>query len=73
MELNHPNNKILSVAANLSAGGADVVLVLKDLALRLKAGAAELEASEFRDTDVADDGWAGYTDIPVDAAMIDDL
>lgn len=87
VELNHTNrellpdgfqgdtndNRILSVAANLAAEGARVVLVSKDLPLRLKAGVVGIEASEFRDTDVADDGWTGYTDLVVDSASIDDL
>ncbi|MEM7141602.1 MAG: PhoH family protein [Actinomycetota bacterium] len=87
VELNHTNrdilpdgfrgdtndNRILSVAANLAAEGADVVLVSKDLPLRLKAGVVGLDASEFRDTDVADDGWTGYTDLAVDSATVDEL
>ncbi|MDW3217467.1 MAG: PhoH family protein [Acidimicrobiales bacterium] len=71
------DNRILSVAANLAADlaaeGAAVVLVSKDLPLRLKAGVVGLEASEFRDTDVADDGWTGYTDLMVDSATVDEL
>lgn len=67
------DNRILSVAANLAEEGASVVLVSKDLPLRLKAGVVGLEASEFRDTDVADDGWTGFTDVMVDSATVDDL
>lgn len=67
------DNRILSVAANLAAEGAEVVLVSKDLPLRLKAGVVGLEASEFRDTDVTDDGWTGFTDLVVDGATVDDL
>ncbi len=67
------DNRILSVAASLASEGASVVLVSKDLPLRLKAGVVGLEASEFRDTDVADDGWTGFTDLMVEAGTIDDL
>lgn len=67
------DNRILSVAANLAEEGASVVLVSKDLPLRLKAGVVGLEASEFRDTDIADDGWTGFTDVMVDSATVDDL
>lgn len=67
------DNRILSVAANLAVEGASVVLVSKDLPLRLKAGVVGLEASEFRDTDIADDGWTGFTDVMVDSATVDDL
>jgi len=67
------DNRILSVAANLAAAGESVVLVSKDLPLRLKAGVVGLEASEFRDTDIADDGWTGFTDLLVDTGTVDDL
>ena len=67
------DNRILSVAANLAAAGEAVVLVSKDLPLRLKAGVVGLEASEFRVTDVADEGWTGFTDVMVDGATVDDL
>jgi PhoH-like ATPase len=67
------DNRILSVAVNLAAEGASVVLVSKDLPLRLKAGVVGLEASEFRDTDVSDDGWTGFTDVMVDGGTVDDL
>ncbi len=67
------DNRILSVAANLAAEGASVVLVSKDLPLRLKAGVVGIEASEFRDTDVSDDGWTGFTDVMVDGGTVDDL
>jgi PhoH-like ATPase len=67
------DNRILSVAASLAAEGSSVVLVSKDLPLRLKAGVVGLEASEFRDTDVADDGWTGFTDLMVEGGAVDDL
>jgi PhoH-like ATPase len=67
------DNRILSVAIALREEGADVVLVSKDLPLRLKAGVVGVDASEFRDTDVADDGWTGFTDIMTDSGTIDEV
>ncbi|MEZ5166948.1 MAG: PhoH family protein [Acidimicrobiales bacterium] len=62
-----------SVAVNLRDEGAAVVLVSKDLPLRLKAGVVGLDATEFRVTEVSDDGWTGVTDLMVDAESIDAL
>ena len=42
------DSRILAVAANLAAEGEDVVLVSKDLPLRVKAGAIGLAAQEYR-------------------------
>jgi len=73
--LRHDSNdhRILTVAHNLSAEGADVVLVSKDLPLRLKAGVIGIDATEFRDTEVSDDSWTGFTDLMVEGSVIDDL
>jgi len=73
--LRHDSNdhRILTVAHNLSAEGVDVVLVSKDLPLRLKAGVIGIDAVEFRDTEVSDDTWTGFTDLMVESSVIDDL
>ena len=73
--LRHDSNdhRILTVAHNLNAEGADVVLVSKDLPLRLKAGVIGIDATEFRDTEVSDDSWTGFTDLMVESSVIDDL
>jgi len=73
--LRHDSNdhRILTVAHNLSTEGADVVLVSKDLPLRLKAGVIGIDAVEFRDTEVSDDSWTGFTDLMVESSVIDDL
>jgi PhoH-like ATPase len=87
VELNHTNSeilpagfrlgdndtRILSVAKNLSAEGCDVVLVSKDLPLRVKASAVGLEAQEYRAEIVPSSGWTGMTEASVSSAEIDDL
>jgi len=67
------DHRILTVAHNLSLEGLSVILVSKDLPLRLKAGVLWLRATEFRDTEVSDDGWTGHTDIVVDGTVVDEL
>ena len=42
------DTRILAVARNLAAEGRDVVLVSKDLPMRVKASAVGLEADEYR-------------------------
>jgi PhoH-like ATPase len=67
------DHRILAVARNLANEGCDVVLVTKDLPLRLKAGIVGLAADEYR-RDLATDGdWTGYREVLVDGADIDRL
>jgi len=87
VELNHTNvdslpagfrlgdndTRILSVAKNLSDEGHDVVLVSKDLPLRVKASAVGLEAQEYRAEIVPSSGWTGMTELSVSSDDIDDL
>jgi PhoH-like ATPase len=87
VELNHTNpeslpvgfrlgdndTRILAVARNLANEGRDVVLVSKDLPLRVKESAVGLEAQEYRAESVQTSGWTGMTEIAVSAADIDDL
>jgi PhoH-like ATPase len=87
VELNHTNpetlpagfrlgdndTRILSVAKNLSDEGCSVVLVSKDLPLRVKASAVGLEAQEYRAEIVPSSGWTGMVEVDVDTTDIDDL
>ena len=87
VELNHTNQdslpagfrladndtKILAVAKNLANEGRDVVLVSKDLPLRVKASAVGLEAQEYRAETVPSSGWTGITEVAVSVSDIDDL
>ena len=56
------DTRILSVARSLAAEGDDVVLVSKDLPLRVKAASLGLTAEEYRAEIPADSGWTGMTE-----------
>jgi PhoH-like ATPase len=53
------DSRILAVAANLAAEGRDVVVVSKDLPMRVKASAVGLHAEEYRAELAVDSGWTG--------------
>jgi len=67
------DTRILAVAKNLANEGKTVVLVSKDLPLRVKASAVGLEAQEYRAEIVPSSGWTGMTELTVTADEIDDL
>ncbi len=67
------DTRILSVARSLAAEGATVVLVSKDLPLRVKAAAIGLTAQEYRAELPADSGWTGMRELDVTAAEIGEL
>ena len=67
------DNRILAVAANLAGDGHDVVLVSKDLPLRLKAAVAGLPAEEYRRRLVTDTVWTGMQELTVSSSVIDRL
>lgn len=67
------DTRILSVAASLAAEGEDVVLVSKDLPLRVKAAAIGLTAQEYRAELPVDSGWTGMREVQVAAADIEGL
>jgi PhoH-like ATPase len=67
------DTRILAVAANLAAEGADVVLVSKDLPLRVKAAAIGLPAQEYRAELAVSAGWTGMAELTVAAADLDVL
>jgi PhoH-like ATPase len=67
------DHRILAVAANLAADGHDVVVVTKDLPLRLKAAIAGLAADEYRNELAVDDSWSGMVELEVEPAAIDRL
>jgi PhoH-like ATPase len=85
VELNHANpaalpagfrladndTRILSVASNLKDDGRDVVLVSKDLPMRVKASAVGLQAEEYRAELALESGWTGMSELEVAAADID--
>ncbi|MBX3311723.1 MAG: PhoH family protein [Microbacteriaceae bacterium] len=87
VELNHSNqsilpsgmqtgdndSRILAVAANLANDGMDVVVVTKDLPLRVRASAIGLAAEEYRAEQVVDSGYTGLANIDLSATQISKL
>ena len=67
------DTRILTVAANLLAEGLDVVLVTKDLPLRVKAAAIGLTAAEYRAELAVNTGWTGLADLTIEASELDTL
>jgi PhoH-like ATPase len=65
--------RILAVARNLSADGQDVVLVTKDMPLRVKAAAVGIAADEYRAQLAVDVGWTGMVELELGTADIDAL
>jgi PhoH-like ATPase len=59
------DHRILAVALNLQAEGREVVLVTKDMPLRVKAASVGLAADEFRHELVTDTGWSGLVEVEV--------
>ncbi len=67
------DTRILCVAANLAAEGNDVVLVSKDLPLRVKAAAIGLTAQEYRAELAISSGHTGMAELDVAAEDLDTL
>ncbi|HEX3706273.1 MAG TPA: PhoH family protein [Mycobacteriales bacterium] len=58
------DSRILTVAGNLAAEGVDVVLVSKDMPLRIKAASIGIAVQEYLAEQV-ESGWTGMTEIDV--------
>jgi PhoH-like ATPase len=58
------DSRILAVALNFAREGRDVVLVSKDLPMRVKASAVGLPAEEYRAELPKDSGWTGMAEVP---------
>jgi PhoH-like ATPase len=67
------DTRILSVASSLASEGESVVLVSKDLPLRIKAASIGLHAQEYRAELPPDSGWTGMAEFELSAADIDEL
>ncbi|QGU06880.1 PhoH-like protein [Corynebacterium occultum] len=65
--------RILTCALNLQAEGNDVVLVTKDIPLRVKAGAVGLAADEYHAEDVVLTGYSGMVTAHTDSVTVDTL
>ncbi|MEI7540758.1 MAG: PhoH family protein [Actinomycetes bacterium] len=67
------DSRILAIAKNLMSDGKNVVLVTKDLPLRVKASSVGVEAQEYLAELVANSGWTGIEELTVSSQVIDDL
>src|SRR5438309_7108379 len=66
------DSRLLAVARNLAAEGADVVLVSKDMPLRIKAASIGLHAQEYLAEQV-ESGWTGMAELEIAGAEVDAL
>ena len=67
------DSRILAIAKNLMADGRKVVLVTKDLPLRVKASSVGVEAQEYRAELASTSGWIGMVEESVGSTIIDSL
>ncbi len=67
------DSRILAIAKNLMGDGKSVVLVTKDLPLRVKASSVGVEAQEYLAELVSNSGWTGISELTVGSQIIDDL
>ncbi len=73
LQLGDNDSRILAVAMNLANDGLDVVVVSKDLPLRVKAASIGLAAEEYRAELAVDSGYTGITDLRVSGDQVADL
>ncbi|MGI5216317.1 PhoH family protein [Nocardia sp. CA-290969] len=67
------DSRILACALNLAADGRHVVLVSKDIPMRVKASAVGLRAEEYHAQDVVTSGWSGMVEIDTASEIVDQL
>ncbi len=67
------DSRILAVAKNLVGEGKDVVLVTKDLPLRVKSSSVGITAEEYRAELAPSSGWTGMVEATVGGKLIDAL
>ena len=67
------DSRILAISKNLMSDGKDVILVTKDLPLRVKASSVGVEAQEYLAELVSNSGWTGIEELDVSSSVIDDL
>ena len=70
-QLGDNDTRILAVARNLAAEGRDVVVVSKDLPMRVKASSVGLTAEEYRAELVIASGWTGMSELDVAGSVVD--
>ncbi|WP_157975646.1 PhoH family protein [Brachybacterium sp. YJGR34] len=67
------DTRILAVAKNLQLDGKNVVLVSKDLPMRIKASASGIHAEEYRAELARDRGYTGMVTAGIDEQSMTDL
>lgn len=67
------DSRILACALNLAADGRQVVLVSKDIPMRVKASAVGLRAEEYHAQDVVTSGWTGMVELDTTSDLVDRL
>ena len=73
LQLGDNDSRILAVASNLKNDGLDVVVVSKDLPLRVKAASIGMAAEEYRAELAVDSGYTGIADLQVSGEQMSDL
>ncbi len=73
LQLGDNDSRILAVALNLFNDGLDVVVVSKDLPLRVKAASIGLAAEEYRAELAVDSGWTGMAEIDLGSEQMAEL
>ncbi|MDP4334207.1 PhoH family protein [Curtobacterium sp. A7_M15] len=73
LQLGDNDSRILAVASNLKNDGLDVVVVSKDLPLRVKASSIGMAAEEYRAELAVDSGYTGIADLQVSGEQMADL
>ncbi len=73
LRLGDNDTRILAVARNLANDGADVVLVSKDLPMRVKASSVGLAAEEYRAELAIESGYTGTHEVEVAGSDLDRL
>ncbi|GMA96234.1 hypothetical protein GCM10025881_30580 [Pseudolysinimonas kribbensis] len=73
LQLGDNDSRILAVAMNLANDGLDVVVVSKDLPLRVKAASIGLAAEEYLAELAVDSGWTGVAELDLSSEQMAEL
>ena len=73
MRLGDNDSRILAVAMHLSQDGTEVVVVSKDMPMRVKAASLGISSEEYLAEQAVDSGWTGIASIDVSGDDISDL
>ena len=73
MRLGDNDSRILALAMHLSQDGTEVVVVSKDMPMRVKAASLGISSEEYLAEQAVDSGWTGIASIDVSGDDISDL